>query len=263
MAQQVLTDLDFNSISKITNLPAPTSAGDAANKGYVDSAVEGLSWKDNVRVATSANINTSAPGSAIDGVTLTTNDRVLLMGQSTATQNGIYIFNGAATPLTRSLDANATGELEQAVVTVESGTNAGSTFRQTAINVVIGTTSIAWVPFGVVAPAATTSTPGIAAIATQSQVDTGTDNATIVTPLTLTSWAFRIKKFSQDIGDGSSTAYTVTHNLNSRDCRVDVYRNSGNFDSILVEVRRPTVNSVQIVFSSAPTTNQFRVVVIA
>ena len=32
-------DLDFQSVSKLLNLPAPTSAGDAATKGYVDNAI--------------------------------------------------------------------------------------------------------------------------------------------------------------------------------------------------------------------------------
>lgn len=36
-------DLDFESQSKAVNLPAPTAAGDAANKAYVDAAAGGAS----------------------------------------------------------------------------------------------------------------------------------------------------------------------------------------------------------------------------
>ena len=36
MSKKVLTDLDFQGVSKATNLPAPASASDAATKGYVD-----------------------------------------------------------------------------------------------------------------------------------------------------------------------------------------------------------------------------------
>jgi phosphoribosylformimino-5-aminoimidazole carboxamide ribonucleotide (ProFAR) isomerase len=38
MSKKVLTDLDFQGVSKATNLPAPTQATDAATKAYVDSA---------------------------------------------------------------------------------------------------------------------------------------------------------------------------------------------------------------------------------
>lgn len=36
MSKKVLTDLDFQGVSKATNLPAPSAAFDAATKGYVD-----------------------------------------------------------------------------------------------------------------------------------------------------------------------------------------------------------------------------------
>lgn len=261
MAIPVLTSLDFNNVAKITNLPTPTAAGDAATKGYVDSAIEGLAWKDNVRVATQANINLLSPGATVDGVTLSNGDRVLVRAQTTTSENGIYIYNGAATPMTRSLDASTGDELENAITTADEGTSAGSSFRQTAVDITLGTTPIAFTAFGVVAPAATESTAGIAEIATQAEVNALTDDARFITPLKLANWTGRIKKFTQDIGDGSATSYTVTHNFGSRDITVQVYRNSGNYENIFVDVRRSSINAVQIVFDAAPTTNQYRVVI--
>lgn len=263
MSQQVLTDLDFNSVSKIINLPNGTSSGDAVNLSQLQSAIEGLSWKDSTRVTSTANINLAAPGTTIDGITMTSGDRVLVKDQTLQLQNGIYIWNGSAVTMTRSLDANTADELEQAVVTVEEGSAAGATYRQTAVNLTLETTSIAWTTFGTSAPAASETTSGIAELATQAETDTGTDDLRIVTPLKLATWSGRLKKFSQDIGDGSATSYTVTHNLGTRDVRVEVYRNSGNYDTVLTEVRRSSTSAVQILFAAAPTTNQFRVVVIA
>jgi hypothetical protein len=49
MALLVNINLDLNSAAKIVNAPNPTAAQDVATKAYVDSAVEGLSWKDSVR----------------------------------------------------------------------------------------------------------------------------------------------------------------------------------------------------------------------
>jgi hypothetical protein len=263
MATQVLADLDFNSVSRITNLPDPSAAQHAATKAYVDSAVEGLAWKDSVRVSTQGNLNLASPGATIDGVTMATNDRVLVRSQSTGSQNGIYIWNGAATPATRALDASTSAELEQAVVTVEEGTDAGATFRQTAVNFTIDSGAVTWTAFGTSAPAASETTAGIAELATQTETNTGTDDLRIVTPNKLANWSGRPLKFQQTIGDGSATQFTVTHNLGTRDVIVQVYRNSGNFDTVQCDVdRQPSANAVRVTFASAPTSNQFRVVIL-
>lgn len=261
MAKQVLTDLDFNNVARITNLPAPTLDGHAANKAYVDSAVEGLAWKDSVRVSTQSNLSLASPGATIDGITMATNDRVLVRAQTTQTENGIYIWNGAAVAMTRALDANTFAELEQAVVTVEEGTSAGATFRQTAVNGVIGTNNVLWSSFGTAAPSATETTAGIAELATQAEVDTGTDDLRIVTPLKLANWAGRPRKFQQTFGDGAATQYTITHNLNTRDVQASVYRNSGAYDEVLCDVEYTTVNTVTLRFAAAPASNAFRVVI--
>lgn len=262
MAKQILTDLDFNSVARITNLPDPSSAQHAATKAYVDSAVEGLAWKDSVRVSTQSNIDLSAPGSTIDGVTMATSDRFLARSQSTASQNGIYIWNGASTPATRSLDCSTAAELEQAVTTVEEGTDAGATFRQTQVNVTLGSDDIIWAAFGTSVGAASETTAGKAELATQSETDTGTDDERIVTPLKLATWSGKPKRYSANIGDGSATQYTVTHNLGTRAVAVEVIRNSGNYDSVECDVERTSTNAVRLTFSAAPTSNQFTVVIV-
>jgi hypothetical protein len=261
MAKTVLTDLDLNNTARLLNVPAPTLDGHAANKAYVDSAVEGLAWKDSARVATQGNVSIASPGATIDAITMAANDRVLVRAQTTQTENGIYIYTGAATPMTRAPDASTFAELEQAVITVEEGTSAGATFRQTAVNGVIGTNNVLWSSFGTAAPAATETTPGILEIATQAEVNTGTDNTRAVTPAGLAGWAGRPLKFQTLIGDGSATQYTVTHNLNTRDLQASVYRNSGAFDEVMTDVEYTTVNTVTIRFATAPALNAFRVVI--
>lgn len=261
MATKQLVDLDFESVSRPTNIPNPTSSGDAANKAYVDSAVEGLSWKDAVRVASVANITLTAPGATIDGITMVSNDRFLAKDQTLGQANGIYIWNGAATPATRSADMSTAAEVEQAVTTVEEGTSAGATFRQTAVNVTLDTTPLAWTSFGTSAPAASESTPGIAELATQAEVDTGTDDLRIVTPLKLKNSKWFSKLFAQTIGDNSATSFNIDHNFNSRDVSVEVYRNSGNYDTVIADITRPTVNRVTVTFAAAPASNAYRVVV--
>ena len=109
-------------------------------KSYVDSVANGLDVKASVRVATTANLvatyhngngtlTANANGAiAIDGVTLTTNDRILVKNQTTAAQNGFYKVTttgggSAAYVLTRTPDADAASELNPGAFTfVEEGT---------------------------------------------------------------------------------------------------------------------------------------------
>jgi hypothetical protein len=262
MARKFFTDLDLQSVSKVINVPTPTAAGDAVPKSYVDSAVEGLAWKDSARVATQSNINLSSPGATIDGVTMASQDRVLVRNQTTQSQNGIYVWNGSAVAMTRSLDASTFAELEQAIITVEEGTDAGTTWRQTEINGVIDTNNVIFSSFAAAAPAASETTAGIAEIATQAEVDAGTDDARIITPLKLATWSGRIRKYAASFGDGSATSYVITHNFNTRDVTVVVFPNSGTYDNVEVDVGRTSVNEVTLVFATAPASNAYRVVVI-
>lgn len=262
MSKQVLTDFDFNNAARIVNLPDPTLAQHPATKAYVDSAVEGLAWKDSVRVASNANLTITGPGATIDGVTMSANDRVLLKDQTTASQNGLYIWNGAAVSMTRAADANTFAELEQAVVTVEEGTSAGASFRQTAVNGTIDSTSVTWTSFGTSAAAATETTAGVLEIATQSETDAGTDDLRAITALKLNNWSGRKRKATATFGDGSATSFNIDHNFNTRDVQVEVYRNSGNYDSVLCDVTRPSVNRVTLTFAAAPAASAFNVVVL-
>jgi hypothetical protein len=261
MAKKIFTDFDFQSVSKVINLPTPSSNGDAATKSYVDSLVEGLAWKDSCRVATQSNINLSSPGATIDGVTMASQDRVLVRTQTTASQNGIYVWNGSSSAMTRSLDANTFAELEQAVTTVEEGTSAGSSYRQDQVNGTIDSSTVTWQTFGVSAPSASTTTAGTIRIATQTEVNTGTDATIAVTPSTLASWSGRVKKYATSIGDGSATSYTVTHNLASLDVAVTVFNNSTG-DEVIADVTHATTNTLTIVFATAPASNAYRVVVL-
>lgn len=262
MARKFFTDLDLQSTSKVINLPSPTASGDAVPKSYVDSAIEGLSWKDSVRVSTQSNINLASPGATVDGVTMASQDRVLVRNQTTQSANGIYVWNGAATAMTRSLDANTFAELEQAIVTVEEGTDAGAAFRQTQVNGTLESSNVIWSSFGTVAPAASETTAGIAEIATQAETDAGTDDARIVTPAKLANWSGRLRKYATSIGDGSATSYTITHSLNTRDVIIRVFPNSGNYDDVEVDVYRPSTTTATLVFATAPASNAYRVVVL-
>lgn len=261
MSTKVSTTFDFQSAGTVTGLANPSNASDAATKAYVDSAVEGLAWKDSARVSTQGNLDLSAPGSTIDGITMASGDRILVRAQSTASENGIYIWNGASSAATRSLDANTAAELEQAVTTVEEGTNAGVSYRQTAVNFTLGSGSVSWSVFGTAAGSASETSAGVAEIATQTETDAGTDDLRIVTPLKLATSPFAAKKYAANFGDGSSTSFNFTHNFGTRDVLVEVILNSGNYDTVLCDVQRTSTNQVTVVTSVAPASNAYRVLI--
>jgi len=261
MSLPVVTTLDFGGVRRIISLPAANAAGQPVTFEQLNSAIEGLNWKDNARVDATVNVSLSSPGASINGVTLAAGDRFVARAQTTQSENGIYIWNGAATPATRSLDANTWDELKSAVVVIDEGPNAGSAFRQTAVTGTLGTTAIVWASFTAAAPIATEATAGIAEIATQAETDAGADDQRFVTPLKLANWAARFKKSAAVIGDGTATLFTVTHNFGTRDVQVTIYENSGLYRQALVEARFTTVNAIDIVFDTAPASNGYRVVI--
>lgn len=261
MTIDVQTTLDFGNARKIINLPDGVNPQDAATVAQLNSAVEGLAWKDSVRVSTQGNLNLAAPGASIDGITMASGDRFIARSQTATAENGVYIWNGAATPATRALDASTFNELEQAVLTVEEGTNAGATYRQTAVNGTIDSSAVTWTIFGTASGAASETSSGIAELATQAETDAGTDDLRIVTPLKLATSAWAKRQFTQNIGDGSATSYAVTHNLNTNNVSIEVIRNSGNRDTVIVECRRTSVNQATIVFDTAPASNAYTVLI--
>lgn len=112
--------------------------------------ISDIDYKQAVRVVTTTNITLSggAPN-AIDSVNLAANDRVLVVGQSTTSQNGIYLVQtlgtGANGTWVRSFDANQTGEIEAGmVVMVTEGTVYADTQWVLATNnpIVVGTTGL-------------------------------------------------------------------------------------------------------------------------
>jgi hypothetical protein len=134
--------------NKLTNLGAPASNSDATTKTYVDTSVAGASnavaAKLFVRAASTANVNLAAPGATLDGVTLSSNDSVLLKNQSTAAENGLYTWTGSAAALTRRADfASGTAATGALVYVAEGSTNGGKFFVHTTTGAItVGSTAL-------------------------------------------------------------------------------------------------------------------------
>ena len=112
-----------------------------------------IDYKQAVRVVSISNVTLAggAPNS-VDGVTLSLNDRVLVIGQSSGVQNGIYyvttLGSGANGTWTRSTDTDATGELlSGTIVMVTEGTAYADTQWKLTTNdpITIGSTALTFV----------------------------------------------------------------------------------------------------------------------
>jgi hypothetical protein len=262
MANPVKTfhDHDYLNTNRPKNVPPSTAAGEVVVHEQLQSALEGLKTKDPTRVRTASNISIASPGATLDGVTMVAGDRVLVSGQTAASENGIYVWNGAGVAMTRSLDANSSSELTGAVVDVLEGTSSETKWRQTAVNPTIGTTSIVWDSFGSSTPVASTTVSGTVELATQAEVDAGTVGVFAVTPETLVAWSGRSKKFVTNFGDGSATQYDLPHNLNTLDVEVELVEVSSG-QTVAALVTRTSVNIVRINATPAPASNALRAII--
>lgn len=69
--------------------------------------------------------------------------------------------------------------------------------------------------------------------------------------------------YAVDIGNGSLTSFTVTHNLGSKDVLTAVYETASPYEEVQpTSIERTTTNTITVTFPVAPTTSQYRVVVV-
>ncbi len=108
---------------------------------------------------------------------------------------------------------------------------------------------------------ATESRTGIAEIATQAEVTAGTDDERIVTPLKLKTFLdANVGGYAANVGNGTNTSFALTHGLNTRDVIVSIYDNA-TYEEVITDVVLTTAGVVTVSFATAPTSNAYRVVI--
>lgn len=69
------------------------------------------------------------------------------------------------------------------------------------------------------------------------------------------------KKYSVSIGDGSATTFTITHSLNSMDITVLIRETASPYNQVIVDMQVIDANNIKLLFGTAPTSGQYRVIV--
>lgn len=106
----------------------PTNPLHAVTKQYADSIGSGRKPKTAVRVVVTTNGTFATAfddGSSAGGVTLATNDRIAIVGQTAAEENGIFDVQASGAPI-RATDADTWDKLIGAAFLVLEGTAAGT-----------------------------------------------------------------------------------------------------------------------------------------
>jgi hypothetical protein len=118
-----------------------------------------------------------------------------------------------------------------------------------------------WIRLEVNRDQATETVLGLVRLATQAQVNTGTDDTAAVTPLKLkTLLDNRTGGFAANIGNGSATSYAVSHGLNTIDVIV-MLKDNTTLEEVFADVVITDVNTVTVSFAVAPASNAYRVVI--
>jgi len=82
-----------------------------------------------------------------------------------------------------------------------------------------------------------------------------------------TTWAVGVPSalgtYSANVGDGSNLSYTITHSLGTRDVIVETRDNNSPYGVVDVDWEATTTSAITITFDVAPTTNRYRVNIIA
>lgn len=146
----------------------PSQAQDLATLAWVQDYVSGVTaLKEAADCATTGDITLVPAPVSIDGHPLSIGDRVLVKDQNTATENGIYEYDGTDLVRTSDFDGSPAAEVYQGVsVDILNGSINGKTrWILTTATPVIGTSNLVFaeIPAGVVVPVAQEETLAITA----------------------------------------------------------------------------------------------------
>lgn len=280
----------------------PSDPQDVATKAYVDGVASGLDVKASVRAATTANITLSGEqtidgvsvvagnrvlvkdqstgsdngiyvasasswsrASDADSSAEVTPNLFTFVEEGTANADSGWTLanNGSITLGTTSLNFvqfSGAGQITAGDGLTKTGNTINAAGTADRISVSADAIDIA----GTYAGQNTITTVGIIGTGTWQGTDVGvayggtgaSDAAGAKTNLGF------MTRYEANVGNNSDTAITVTHSLGTKDVIVQVYETGSPYSQVMPDVEHTSTSVVTLQFAVAPTTNQYRVVVI-
>lgn len=260
----------------------------------------GLSWKQAVNLLwndPNASLTGATGTLVIDGHAALNTAHV---GYRILITNGVnagiwsYADDGSNWTLTRTTDADSDAELKGAAVFIEEGTNYGSTSWVQPNHYVTNFANQQWVQFSGQGTYTGSNSIYLDGSSINVQLDSdsleitgtglkvnyhtdgGLDNDGGLYVKTGTGLVidgggnvaidsnngYGVRKFAANVGDGTSTSIVITHNLGTRDLTVQLFENTADYNQIEADVQHTSLDTVTIKFASAPTSNEYRVVIV-
>ena len=75
------------------------------------------------------------------------------------------------------------------------------------------------------------------------------------------TWNAKTGKYVANIGNGTSTEFTLTHNLGTRDLAIGL-EEVATGEMVMADIQKIDANRIKILFATAPSTNEYRVTVV-
>ena len=293
-------DANSNKIINLATPTASTDAVNKAYVDSVSQGLD-VKQSVRVSTTANVDLSTALEaGDAIDGVTLVAGNRVLVKHQTSGAENGLYVVQASGAAV-RADDANISSEVTAGFFTfVEEGTLYGNTgwVLTTDNPITLGTTALTFTQFS--GTGTFTAGSGLTLNGTEFSVDvtpssgsaslTNTGGAVEVklntadglevtgsgvginngAGFTFSSGAlvfdtangYGVRKKAFNVGDETTVLYPLEHNLSTRDVTVHVYENATPYAQVEADVEHFDANTVKVRFATAPTTDQYRVVVV-
>lgn len=159
----------------------------------------------------------------------------------------VSIDGSANKTLTATIAANSV-----ALGTDTTGNYVASVTTSGALN---GSASSEGAALALSVDSATTSQAGVVELATGAEALAGSATDKAVTPAGLAS-----RSYTESIGDGTTTSFTVTHGLGTRNVMVQMY-DASSYETVYAEVSRASTTELTIRFNTAPAANDITVLV--
>lgn len=258
MGFKMMKGADLNG-QRAVNAADGSAPTDLVTLQQVQAFLRGLDWKDSVRAASTGNLALAAPGASIDGVAMTVGNRFLAKDQTTGSQNGVYVWNGAAVPATRASDADSSAEVTGglAMTSTEGTANADKSWiLVTNDPIVLDTTTLVFAQLG---GASTPYTAGNGMTLTGQDFNVVPGNGILVTAdATLVDPSVVSRKYAADCVV-TTNPQVFTHLLGTDDISVTVKETATGaivYPDVVI-----AAGTVSIDWGAAPTAAQYRVIV--